>query len=1030
MNNTLISKNWIGKSTIEEILFPFQIDALNMSSSYLESDSKDQALIKMPTGTGKTLLIGFIANLFKLNKNILIITTSKAVKNHLIAEIKINQKKTYNLDSHYSKEVLNLLPSNLDQIDGKNENNKILIGTTKALNDIRMDSNKYQVIKNLIDLVIFDEGHKEPAEEWQWSVRNLEKKVILFTATPLRNDKSKFIIDQNFIFNYSLEESQANNFIREIKFNKLNYSCIGDFINKIIKNDLTEDIKIILRFSNYKDILIAYEHLQKNNYSVIAIHHSFNKTTTNGINNSQNLYSDVPTDIKSRKENFWLHQDKLNEGIDDSSFKVLGIYGSFGDVRSLVQQVGRIIRKTSFGKESKDDKAKVYYVQSNFDQLTLWEEYCHYERKIKENNKLIYFNFGDYFKKTLSIQPDLLYAKNKFLRKISYKSTLPNVLEDIQLPLRANIYHNLTSEINIETLKNKILFGLSFNDSFIIYEETNDEWYFILFSTYRNSPFLVNQSFLEVDTNICFIRFTDKFIFINDSSKFLLSFIDDNLKHVDIKMLQRLFNERSKFSQMSIINGSISKNEISRSVISSYDLNNITPNVLDKYKFASTVTGTVNSDEKISRRYVGFKNSKLTESSDYVSVNSYLKWTDSVSRELLNNNTISIFKRYAPVTRKPMNTLPLLILLNLSSIEDYIYDDFRNKVHNIERLYKVTKSKFIIKYDNNREIEVEIRFDDNLNKYIFTSNNSNQLIINKDKYRLITLIEFLNKKQTFQVVTNSRGYIYSQNYFYETDIKKEYELIDSVLNEYKLKEDKLITEKGRVVAKKKTEEKKEKKKRKKVIRYKNDWDQYSLFNLIANNGDILDTSDNNTKELQKEIQDMDYIICDDLNYEIADFIGIKSTYPRKVYFIHCKATKQKSGVSASSFQELCGQISKNINYYHYMNTDNPPNLKLWSKEWIHDTIEVKKPRIIREKVKHTPQELWDLIKEILSDQDSEKLVWALTGNMFSLDKFNKNKNKNNNNSFIPFIFIINNTMATLQNVGFKFKVYFNKIYVR
>lgn len=53
---SLTSKKWKIPHELEEVMFDFQIEALNLISRYINSNTKEHALIKMPTGTGKTLL--------------------------------------------------------------------------------------------------------------------------------------------------------------------------------------------------------------------------------------------------------------------------------------------------------------------------------------------------------------------------------------------------------------------------------------------------------------------------------------------------------------------------------------------------------------------------------------------------------------------------------------------------------------------------------------------------------------------------------------------------------------------------------------------------------------------------------------------------------------------------------------------------------------------------------------------------------------------------------------------------------------
>ncbi len=81
-------------SEFTDKMLSHQIKALSIVEKYIKSNSKKHALIKMPTGTGKTVMIGYICNCFKKLKNILVISPSKAVTEQLKKGVKNrNQSK-------------------------------------------------------------------------------------------------------------------------------------------------------------------------------------------------------------------------------------------------------------------------------------------------------------------------------------------------------------------------------------------------------------------------------------------------------------------------------------------------------------------------------------------------------------------------------------------------------------------------------------------------------------------------------------------------------------------------------------------------------------------------------------------------------------------------------------------------------------------------------------------------------------------------------------------------------------------------
>ncbi|WP_328251346.1 DEAD/DEAH box helicase [Priestia megaterium] len=224
-----------------------------------------------------------------------------------------------------------------------------------------------------MDIVLFDEGHREPAENWQKTIRGFDKKVILLTATPIRNDNNNFDLENKYIYNYPFHNAIKDKEIRNVVFQDYSqdnglegflkhvYSKHEELIDKYKK-----DIKVIIRFDREEDIAKAKQILNNLTDSVVAIHESFSN------NADLKVFKDVP-DVTKTSSDFWLHQNKLIEGIDDNKFSILAIYSSFSDVRSLVQQVGRIIRKNPYVEES-----LVIYRRGQFNQGKMFTEYLNY----------------------------------------------------------------------------------------------------------------------------------------------------------------------------------------------------------------------------------------------------------------------------------------------------------------------------------------------------------------------------------------------------------------------------------------------------------------------------------------------------------------------------------------------------------------------------------------------------------------------------------------------------------------------------
>lgn len=89
-----------------------------------------------------------------------------------------------------------------------------------------------------------------------------------------------------------------------------------------------------------------------------------------------------------------------------------------------------------------------------------------------------------------------------------------------------------------------------------------------------------------------------------------------------------------------------------------------------------------------------------------------------------------------------------------------------------------------------------------------------------------------------------------------------------------------------------------------------------IKNVMNEKGDGYDTTSSNFKNnsmfylVEKNLfNDAEFLLCDDLGNEWADYIAIKGN---SISYIHCKCNDGNETLSASKFQEVIGQAIKNI----------------------------------------------------------------------------------------------------------------------
>ena len=226
------------------------------------------ALVKMPTGTGKTAVIATLACASPRVRRTLILTPREG----LVSQMKDDLSYRFwgkAFGALYDGEALreNLTKDEIDHLrrnvrSGKiapsrsleasqykrifeesTKDRQILVGTFNALHrvlgleppphrstfgrsapepatsltEITGGVSAFRNLLRSVDLVIVDEGHYEPAYAWSQSVRALERPTIVFSATPYRNDYKYFKVDGNFVFNLPWDEAVRERLIRNVE---------------------------------------------------------------------------------------------------------------------------------------------------------------------------------------------------------------------------------------------------------------------------------------------------------------------------------------------------------------------------------------------------------------------------------------------------------------------------------------------------------------------------------------------------------------------------------------------------------------------------------------------------------------------------------------------------------------------------------------------------------------------------------------------------------------------------------------------
>ncbi len=198
-----------------------QIEAYIKAQDHFASSDED-ALIVLPTGTGKSGLISIVP--FGLAKGRVLIVTPNLVTKQSIRKTQellednfwINQDIIFSADDlpvicEYSSKTLS---SSLEQ-------SHFVYSNIQQVHSERAGCLTKRVPPNFFDLIIIDEGHHAPADTWQRTLSHFAKaKKIFITGTPFRGDKQE--VPGKLIHETPLSEVMRDRYVKRLRKETVN----------------------------------------------------------------------------------------------------------------------------------------------------------------------------------------------------------------------------------------------------------------------------------------------------------------------------------------------------------------------------------------------------------------------------------------------------------------------------------------------------------------------------------------------------------------------------------------------------------------------------------------------------------------------------------------------------------------------------------------------------------------------------------------------------------------------------------------
>lgn len=343
-----IAESWVGKFSFKkEIpgvvagLRSPQVGALYALMAHAE-DGDQSAIVVMPTGTGKTetMLSFLVANQCH---RVFVVVPSDALRSQTYRKFNtlgLLPKIGIVPDDILKPKVIRI-SEELNDADWTSaiDNHNVVI-TTMTLAAKMPDAVKRYVAFKASYLFI-DEAHHSEARTWRDFISIFpQEKVLMFTATPYRNDGQR--LTGKIVFNFSLKKAQEQGY-----YERINYIPVVEYskedADRAIAKAAVEQLK--------KDIAAGYNHIMmarckdiKRAREIFKIYQEYPELSPIIVHSKMAGAAKALRDIKNLKHRVIVCVNMLGEGYDLPQLKIAAVHDEKQSLAITLQFIGRFTR--------------------------------------------------------------------------------------------------------------------------------------------------------------------------------------------------------------------------------------------------------------------------------------------------------------------------------------------------------------------------------------------------------------------------------------------------------------------------------------------------------------------------------------------------------------------------------------------------------------------------------------------------------------------------------------------------------------
>lgn len=354
----VISRSWSGKfhykkeikpsdaHTGQSGLRPPQIGALYSILAHIECGQNETGIIVMPTGTGKTetMLSFLVAN--QCTRTLVVVPSDslrKQIGDKYKSLGKLVELGVVDSDVKLPRVKIVTGKKSITEWQEVIKDSNVIVTTMASVTGL--EESIVRLIANTVDYLVLDEAHHSQATTWATFIfyfRN--SKILLFTATPFRNDGKK--LEVRILFNYSLRKAQEDGYYKPIqfcpvmKFNREDGDvAIAEKAVGILKRDLN---------NGYNHIMMARCKDMKRAEQVFQIYQNYPELNPILIHSKSPNRKEKLKAINDCKHRIIVCVNMLGEGYDLPQLKIAAVHDERQSLPTTLQFIGRFTRTSKY----------------------------------------------------------------------------------------------------------------------------------------------------------------------------------------------------------------------------------------------------------------------------------------------------------------------------------------------------------------------------------------------------------------------------------------------------------------------------------------------------------------------------------------------------------------------------------------------------------------------------------------------------------------------------------------------------------